>query len=120
MGVAEECTLLRIFLGENDRFRGKPLYEVIVMKARELELAGATVTRGILGFGADSRIHASKLLALSDDLPVIVEIVDTMDKIERLLPFLDEWIVEGLVTMEKVRVLKYRRRSISGADSAHH
>ncbi len=78
------------------------------MKARELDLAGATVIKGILGFGADSRIHAAKILSLSDDLPVIVEIVDSEEKIQRIIPFLDEHITEGLVTMEKVRVVKYR------------
>lgn len=108
MKLPEQAVMLRIFIGESDRYKGKPLYEQIVLKARELNLAGATVTRGILGFGADSRIHSSKLLELSEDLPVIVEIVDTEDNINLLMPFIDETVEEGLVTMEKMRVIKYR------------
>ena len=108
MKIPEEATLLRVFIGESDREGGKPLYERIVMKARELDLAGATVIKGILGFGADSRIHAAKLLSISDDLPVIVEIVDSEEKMQKIMPYLDEHITEGLVTMEKVRVVKYR------------
>ena len=108
MKLPEQALMLKIFIGENDHYKGKPLYEQIVLKARELDLAGATVTRGILGFGADSRIHSSKLLDLSEDLPVIIEIVDTEEKINTLMPFIDETIVEGLVTLEKMRVIKYR------------
>ncbi len=108
MKVPEEAVLLRIFIGESDRYHGKPLFEQIVMKARELDLAGATVTRGTLGFGAHSRIHSARLLALSEDLPIVVEIVDAAEKIDRLLPFLDEVILEGLVTLEDIRVVKYR------------
>lgn len=100
--------MLRIFIGENDQYKGKPLYEQIVLKARELNLAGATVTRGILGFGADSRIHTAKILALSEDLPLIIEIVDTEENIDRLMPFIDETVEEGLVTLEKMKVVKYR------------
>lgn len=108
MKTPESWTLLRAFLSEGDKLHGKPLYEQIVMKARELDLAGATVTRGVLGFGAHSRLHSSKLLSLSDDLPVVIEIVDAEDKIQQLIPFLDEWVEEGLITMERVSVLKYR------------
>jgi uncharacterized protein len=99
--------MLRIFIGESDHYQGKPLYEQIVLKARELHLAGATVIRGVLGFGADSRIRSAKLLELSTDLPIIVEIVDVEEKINMLLPFIDETVSEGLVTMEKMRVIKY-------------
>ncbi|MFA5104934.1 MAG: DUF190 domain-containing protein [Candidatus Margulisiibacteriota bacterium] len=107
MKLPQDCVLLRIFFGESDSIHGKPLYEQIVFKARELHLAGATVIRGIMGFGADSRMHSVKLLELSEDLPVIVEIVDIEENINKLLPFIDESIKEGLVTMEKVKVLKY-------------
>jgi uncharacterized protein len=106
--IPESCVLLRVFIGETDRYKGKPLYEAIVYKAREWDLAGATVLRGILGYGADSRIHSSKLLALSDDLPVVVEVVDSEEKIQKLLPFLDEAVEEGLVTLEPVTVFRYR------------
>lgn len=108
MKLPEDALMLKIFIGESDQYNGKPLYEEIVMKARELNLAGATVTRGILGFGADSRIHAAKILALSEDLPVIIEIVDSEENINRLLPFIDENVTEGLVTLEKIKVIKYR------------
>jgi len=107
MKLPQECILLRIFFGESDSYKGKPLYEQIVMKARELGLAGATVSRGILGFGADSKIHSIKLLDISEDLPIIVEIVDTEENIAKIMPFLDEAIKEGLVTQEKVKVIKY-------------
>ena len=108
MKLPEQALMLRIFIGESDRHKGKPLYEQIVLKARELNLAGATVTRGILGFGADSRLHSSKILELSEDLPIIIEIVDTEENINRLMPFIDETVMEGLVTLEKMRVIKYR------------
>ena len=100
-------TLLRIFIGESDHIHGRPLYEQIVARARELDLAGTTVTRGILGFGAHSRIHSAKILSLSDDLPIVIEIVDVQEKIDELLPFLDETVDEGLITMEKVSVIRY-------------
>ena len=100
--------LLRIFTGESDKYNNKPLHEAIVLKARELNLAGASVFRGIMGYGASSRIHSTKLLRLSEDLPVIVEIVDTEENINKLLPFLDETVKEGLITMEDVAVIKYR------------
>lgn len=108
MKLPEEGTLLRIFFGESDKYNRKPLYEAIVIKARELGFAGATVFRGIMGFGADSRMHSAKILRLSGDLPIVIEIVDTEENITKLLPFLDEAVQEGLITMEKVRVIKYR------------
>ncbi|GAB4030574.1 MAG: DUF190 domain-containing protein [Elusimicrobiota bacterium] len=108
MKLPENGTLLRVFIGESDKFGDKTLYEAIVLKARELNLAGTTVTRGILGFGADSRIHSAKILQLSEDLPVVVEIVDSRENIDRIIPFLDEAVTEGLITMEDVRVIKYR------------
>jgi uncharacterized protein len=108
MKIPEQGTLLRIFIGESDRWQHRPLYEAIVLKARELHLAGATVLRGVMGFGAHSRLHTSKVLRLSEDLPIVVEIVDSEEKIERLLPYLDEMVQEGLLTMERVRVVKYR------------
>ena len=100
--------LLRIFIGESDKYKGKPLYEQIVFKARELHLAGATVIRGIMGFGADSHMHSAKILRLSEDLPMVIEIIDTEENLNKLSPFLDETVVEGLITMEKVKVIKYR------------
>ncbi len=108
MKLPEEGTLLRIFIGEKDLHHGKSLYEAIVLKARELNLAGATVLRGIMGFGADSRLHTMKVLRLSEDMPIIIEIVDTEEKISTIMPFIDESVQEGLVTMEKVRVIMYR------------
>ena len=113
MTLPEEGVLLRIFIGETDLHEGRPVYEQIVMKARELGLAGATVLRGIMGFGAASRIHTAKLLRLSEDLPIVVEIIDTEDKIDRLLPYLDLVVEEGLVTIENARILKYRHRETS-------
>ena len=107
MKLPEEGMLLRVFIGEQDKINSKPLYEQIVMKARELNMAGATVLQGILGFGADSRIHSAKILRLSEDLPIVVEIVDTEEKINTILPFLDETVQEGMITLEKVKVLKY-------------
>ena len=108
MKLPDEGVLLRIFIGESDRHDGKPVYEQIVRKARELGLAGATVIRGIMGYGAASRIHTAKVLRLSEDLPVVVEIVDTRENIDKLVPFLDEVVTEGLVTMEKAKIIKYR------------
>ncbi|MCR4337995.1 MAG: DUF190 domain-containing protein [Candidatus Omnitrophica bacterium] len=107
MKLPEEGMLLRIFVGENDLFQDKTLYEHIVLKARELNMAGATVLKGIMGFGAHSRMHTAKLLRLSEDLPVVIEIVDSEEKINQFLPILDV-VNEGLVTLEKVRVIKYR------------
>ncbi len=108
MKLPEDALLLRVFIGESDHYDGKPLYEQIVLKARELNLAGATVLRGIMGFGADSRIHTAKLLELSTDLPMIIEIVDVEEKIKNLLPYIDDTVTEGLVTLEKMKVIKYR------------
>jgi PII-like signaling protein len=100
--------LLRIFVGESDTWHGRPLYEEIVRRARERGLAGATVLRGIEGFGAHSRIHTSRILRLSEDLPVVIEIVDEAERIEAVLPEFDELIREGLITLERVRVIAYR------------
>lgn len=100
--------LLRIFVGESDRHENVPLYEWIVRKAREMGLAGATVLRGLEGFGARSRIHTAKILRLSTDLPIVVEVVDTIDNIERFLPEIDGAIAEGLATLEKVEIRFYR------------
>lgn len=108
MKIPDQSILLRIFIGESDRYHGKPLYEQIVMKAREMDMAGATVLRGYLGFGAHSRLHAAKLLTLSDDLPIVIEIVDAEAKIDAFMPFLDEAVDEGLITRERVSVIKYR------------
>lgn len=110
MKLPEQAVMLKIFIGENDFYKGKPLYEQIVLKARELNLTGATVTKGILGFGADSCIHAAKILTLSEDLPIVIEIVDTQENIQKILPFLDQTVEEGLVTLEKMKVIKYRHR----------
>jgi len=100
--------LLRIFIGESDRWHHQPLYEAIVLKARELHLAGATVLRGPIGFGKSSRIHTAKILRLSMDLPIVIDIVDTEEKLNAFLPVLDEMMKGGLVTLEKVRVIDYR------------
>jgi PII-like signaling protein len=108
MKLPEQGKLLRIFVGETDTYDGKTLYEAIVLKARELNLAGTTVFRGIMGYGASSRIHSIKLLRLSEDLPVMIEIVDSEDNINKILPFLDETVKEGLITIENVNVVKYR------------
>lgn len=108
MRLPEEGMLLRIFIGDTDKYQGKPLYEQIVLKARELKLAGATVVHGVMGFGADSHLHTAKVLRLSEDLPVVIEIVDTEQNLNTLIPFLDEVVQEGLVTLEKVKVVKYR------------
>ncbi len=107
MKLPEYGMLLRIFIGETDKTNGRPLYEEIVNMARKLNLAGATVIRGIMGYGANSRMHTVKLLRLSEDMPVIIEIVDTETNINKLLPFLDETIKEGLVTLEKLKIIKY-------------
>ncbi|MDL5050182.1 DUF190 domain-containing protein [Oscillatoria amoena NRMC-F 0135] len=108
MKLPENGILLRIHIGESDQLDSKPLYEAIVLKARELNLAGATVFRGIMGFGAESRIHTAKVLRLSEDLPIVIEIVDTEEHINKLIPFLDDHVKEGLITMEPVNVIKYR------------
>jgi uncharacterized protein len=113
MQIPQDAVLLRIFIGESDRWQHKPLYEAIVLKAREMHLAGATVLRGPMGFGKSSRLHTSKIVRLSMDLPLVIEIIDSEEKINSILPALDEMIGGGLVTLEKVKVVHYR----SGADS---
>src|SRR5580765_1197037 len=117
MNLPNEATLLRIFLGESDRWKHQPLYEAIVLKAREMHLAGATVLRGPMGFGKSSRLHTAKILRLSMDLPVVIEIVDAEDKIQSFLPVLDEMMKGGLVTLEKVRVIDYRAGESPGEES---
>ncbi len=108
MMLPEEGHLLRIFVGESDRHGGLPLYEWIVRQARERGLAGATVLRGVEGFGAHSRLHTAKILRLSEDLPIVIEIVDSKEKIEAFLPVIDGSIPEGLATLEKVQIRLYR------------
>ena len=108
MKLEGEGKLLRLFIGESDTWHGKPLYQAIVERVREEGLAGATVLRGIEGFGADSRLHTARILRLSEDLPVVVEIVDSAEQIERILPVLDEMVGEGMVTVERVEVIAYR------------
>lgn len=108
MKLPHEAELLRIFVGESDRFEGRPLYEAIVRQARQRGMAGATVLRGVMGFGAHSRMHTAKILRLAEDLPMIVEIVDTPERIAEFLPKLDAMIAEGLVTLERARVIAYR------------
>jgi len=108
MHLPHDAMLLRIFIGESDRWHHKPLYEAIVLRAREMQLAGATVLRGSMGFGKSSRLHTTKILRLSFDLPLLIEIVDTEEKLQKFLPVLDEMMKGGLVTMEKVRVIDYR------------
>jgi uncharacterized protein len=107
MQLPHQAVLLRIFLGENDRHEHRPLYEAIVLKAREMHLAGATVLRGPMSYGHSSRLHTTKILRLSEDLPVVIEIVDSEEKINAFLPVLDGMMGSGLVTLEKVRVLQY-------------
>ena len=108
MTLPRDAMLLRIFIGEDDRSRdGRPLYEAIVLKARDVHLAGATVLRGPMGFGHTSRLHTSKILRLSEDLPLVIEIVDTEEKIKEFLLVLDSMMPSGLVTLEKVQVLQY-------------
>jgi uncharacterized protein len=107
MNVPKDAMLLRIFFGEEDRFESRPLYEAIVLKAREMHIAGATVLRGSMGFGHSSRLHTAKVMRLSFDLPVVIEVVDTEAKINEFLPTLDGMMASGLVTLEKVQVLQY-------------
>jgi hypothetical protein len=107
MTLPRDAVLLRIFISEDDRFAHKPLYEAIVLKAREMHLAGATVLRGAVGFGHGSRLHTTKILRLAQDLPLVIEIVDAPEKIDAFLPVLDTMMPSGLVTLEKVQVLQY-------------
>ena len=118
MQLPEESLLLRIFLGESDRSEGRPLYEVIVLKARAAGLAGATVLRGAMGYGPSSRLHTAKVLRLSDDLPLIIEIVDTEERINGFLPQLESLMDGGLVTLERARVLHYRPGGTRAGKSA--
>lgn len=110
MKLEGEAKLLRIFVGESDRHGGRPLYEAIVLEAKRQGLAGATVFKGFMGFGAHSRIHTAKVLQLSEDLPVMIEIVDAEEKIRAFLPVLEGMVKEGLVTLERVEVIRYRSR----------
>jgi PII-like signaling protein len=106
-----EGKLLRLFIGESDRWHGKPLYQAIVERVRAEGLAGVTVIRGIEGFGAHSRLHTSRILRLSQDLPILIEIVDTDEQVERIVPILDDMVGEGMVTIERVRIISYRSGS---------
>src|SRR5258707_12732086 len=108
MQLQEDAVLLRIFIGESDRYEHRPLYEAIVLKTRELHLAGATVLRGPMGFGKSSRLHTAKILRLSMDLPLVIELVDSEEKIRAFLPVLDQMMGGGLLTLEKVKVIDYR------------
>jgi PII-like signaling protein len=119
MSLPEEAYLLRVHCGESDRHGGVSLYEAIVRKARELHMAGATVLKGSMGFGAASRIHTARVLALSEDLPMVVEIVESREKIDELLPHLEEMMGGGLVTLEKVQVLHYHSERHSEHHSEH-
>ena len=116
MNMPHEATLLRIFIGESDRWQHHPLHEAIVLKARETHLAGATVLRGPMGFGKSSRLHTAKILRLSMDLPMVIEIVDSEEKIQSFLPVLDKMITGGLVTMEKIRAIHYRGEVTGAAE----
>ncbi len=108
MKIPTDGKLLRVFIGEQDKWKGKPLYEAIVLLAKKEGMAGATVTRGFMGFGCKSHMHTAKILRLSEDLPIIIEIVDGEEKINRFLPFLDQMVQEGLMTLEKANVIMYR------------
>lgn len=108
MNIPKQAKLLRIFIGESDRWKHQPLYEAIVLKARERQLAGATVLRGPMGYGQTSRLHTAKILNLSTDLPLVIEIVDSEEKIQSFLPELEKMITGGLITLEKVEVVQYR------------
>lgn len=108
MHLPHDAMLLRVFIGESDRWHHQPLYEAIVLKAREMHMAGATVLRGPMGFGKSSRLHTAKILRLSMDLPLVIEIVDTEENINKFLPVIDEMMKGGLVTLEKARVIDYR------------
>jgi hypothetical protein len=107
MQLVRDAVLLRVFFGEDDKYKSLPLYEAIVLKAREMQIAGTTVLRGSVGFGHSSRIHTTKILRLAQNLPIVVELVDTQDKVDTFLPVLGEMMSSGLVTLEKVQVLQY-------------
>jgi len=117
MKLPSEAELLRVFLGESDRHHGRPLTEVIVEEARKRGLAGATVLTGTMSYGANSRLHTSKVLRLSEDLPVVIEIVDSTEKLDAFVPFLDEVVQEGLVTRERAHVIFYRHGKSEGTPS---
>ena len=108
MHILQDAVLLRIFIGENDRYEHQPLYQAIVLKARELQLAGATVLRGPMGFGKSSHLHTAKILRLSMDLPMVIDIVDSEEKVNAFLPVLDKMMGGGLVTLERAKVIRYR------------
>lgn len=108
MRLDGECKLVRVFIGDSDTWHGAPLYEAIVKRMREEGIAGATVVRGIEGYGATSHLHTARILRLSEDLPLVVEIVDTAEHVDRILPMLDEMVGDGLVTTERVQVVSYR------------
>ena len=110
MTIPQDGYLLRVFVGESDHYGHRPLYEEVVLKAREFGLAGATVLRGVMGFGKNSVLHTAKILRLSEDLPMVIEIVDSLEKIEAFLPVLDELVEDGLVTLEKARIIHYRAK----------
>lgn len=120
MRLPEAALLLRVFIGENDRFDGKPLYEAIVLKAREQGLAGATVLRGPLGFGHSSRLHTAKILRLSEDLPIVVEIIDSEQNITAFLPLLGSMLKGGLVSLEDIRILRYGPNEERGPSEGGH
>ncbi len=107
MRKGDHAILLRIYIGELDQYKGKPLWEAILYRARELHLAGATVIHGVAGFGAASHLHTAKILRLSEDLPVLIEIVDTPENIDKIMPFLEEAVRDGMITTEKVEIVKY-------------
>jgi PII-like signaling protein len=117
MELPHEAMLLRIFLGETERWHHQPLYEALVFKAREMHLAGATVLRGPMGYGKTSHMHTAKILRLSFDLPLVIEIVDAEEKINNFLPIVDEMMTSGLVTLEKVRVINYRGKEKANGDN---
>jgi len=119
MHIPHEAVLLRIFIGESDRYGHKPLYEGIVLKAREAHLAGATVLRGPMGFGKSTLLHTQKILRLSYDLPLVIEIVDSEEKVNAFLPVLDEMMKGGLITLEKVRVIDYRADQENAIGAEH-
>lgn len=110
MSLLENGVKLRIYIGESDTWKGENLYSAIVQKAREMKLAGASVFRGIMGFGANSHIHTTKVLRLSEDLPVLIELVDTEENIQKMMPFIEETVKQGMVTQEKINVKLYRAR----------
>jgi len=114
MQIPHDSVLLRVFIGESDRWQHQPLYQAIVLKAREMHLAGATVLRGPMGFGKSSRLHTAKILRLSMDLPIVIEIVDSEEKIQQFLPVLDQMMGGGLLTLEKVKVIDYRGKEPAG------